>query len=65
MEARIATRFDAERIEIPGCAQCRVIYRATHRIALSRDARRSQQNATGGDMILEQNPTRAIKKTRR
>ena len=61
METCIATGFDAERIEISGGAQGCMVDLAPHRIrALLRDAAPSQQKATGGDMILEQIPTRKI-----
>jgi hypothetical protein len=65
MEICFVAGFDAELPKISGRAQRRMIDRAPHRAALTRHVAPSQQNATGGDTILEQNPTEAIYKTRR
>jgi hypothetical protein len=60
MKAGRRAGFDAERSEISRRPHRRMVDRAPHRIALLRHAMWPQQNATRGDMFLEQNPLRAI-----
>jgi hypothetical protein len=65
MEARLTAGFHAKFGEVSGNTQGSMIDRTSHAPSLATRSMPPQQNAAGRDMILEQNPDRAIYPTRR